>query len=118
MIASQEGTLEVVQALLNEGALPNATTIRGSTPLIQACHFGKFSVVEELLRHGALVDQANLKNTTALMRASQEGHEVCVLLALHSVALSLFIMRTHFEVTNLVSLLQYLDSLFSSRIRM
>lgn len=76
MIASQEGNLEVVRTLLREGALPNATTVRGSTALIQACHFGKLSVAEELLAHGALVDQANLKNTTALMRASQEGHEV------------------------------------------
>ena len=65
MVASQEGTSEVVRALLNEGALPNATTVRGSTALIQACHFGKLPVVEELMRHGALVDQANLKNTTA-----------------------------------------------------
>ena len=76
MLASQEGTLDVVRALLNKGALPNATTIRGSTALIQASHFGKLPVVKELLNYGALVDQANLKNTTALMRASQEGHEV------------------------------------------
>ena len=76
MIASQEGSLEVVWALLNGGALPNASTIRGSTALIQACHFGKLSVVEALLLNGAMVDQANLKNTTALMRASQEGHKV------------------------------------------
>lgn len=65
----------VVRALLNGGALPNASTIRGSTALIQACHFGKLSVVEALLLNGAMVDQANLKNTTALMRASQEGHK-------------------------------------------
>ena len=76
MIASQEGSLEIAQALLKGGALPNASTIRGSTALIQACHFGKISVAEELLKNGAMVDQANLKNTTALMRASQEGHRV------------------------------------------
>ena len=76
MVASTEGNLEVVRALLRKGARPNAATIRGSTALIQACHFGKLDVVDELLRHGALVEQANYKNTTALMRASQEGHEV------------------------------------------
>lgn len=92
MLASQEGILEIVRELLRKGALPNATTNRGSTALIQACHFGKHSVAELLLLHGALVDQPNLKNTTALMRASQEGHEVrgdvgvllcCVSLVLH-----------------------------------
>ena len=82
MVASQEGNLEVARALLKGGALPNASTIRGSTALIQACHFGKLSVVEELLKNGAMVDQANLKNTTALMRASQEGHKVSLVCAI------------------------------------
>ena len=79
MIASQEGNLDVVRALLNRGANANTAMPQrsGSTALIQASHFGKLAIVEELLRHGAQVDQANLKNTTALMRACQEGHEVC-----------------------------------------
>jgi len=78
MIASQEGNLDVVRALLNRGANANTAMPQrsGSTALIQASHFGKLAIVEELLRHGAQVDQANLKNTTALMRACQEGHEV------------------------------------------
>jgi ankyrin repeat protein len=57
-------------------ASPNSTAIRGSTALIQACHFGKLEVVKELIKHGASIEQSNYKNTTALMRASQEGHEV------------------------------------------
>ncbi len=78
MIASQEGNLDVVRALLNNGAKVNAAMSQrsGTTALIQACHFGKLAIVEELLRCGAYIDQANLKNTTALMRACQEGHEV------------------------------------------
>lgn len=79
MTASLEGNLEVVRELLKRGASPNAVAIRGSTALIQACHFGKLQVVEELLKNGASVEQANYKNTTALMRAAQEGHEVKII---------------------------------------
>ena len=66
----------------NVGAAPNAVSIRGSTALIQASHFGKLEVVEKLIQYGATVEQANYKNTTALMRASQEGHERIVELLL------------------------------------
>jgi ankyrin repeat protein len=82
MVASQEGNVVIARALLDKGAQANNTTTRGSTALIQACHFGRLDVVEELLRHGALIEQANYKNTTALMRASQEGHEAVVRLLL------------------------------------
>lgn len=83
MVASQEGNLIVSRALLKKGAKANNTTTRGSTALIQACHFGRLTVVEELLKHGgALIEQANYKNTTALMRSSQEGHAHVVKLLL------------------------------------
>ena len=66
------------------GAQPNAVSARGSTALIQACHFGKIEVVEELIKYGAAIELANYKNTTALMRACQEGHEdVVELLLMH-----------------------------------
>jgi hypothetical protein len=58
--------------------------LRGSTALIQACHYGKLETVKELIKYGASVEQANNKNTTALMRASQEGHaDVVELLLQH-----------------------------------
>jgi hypothetical protein len=82
MVASQEGNLSITRALLSKGARAINTTTRGSTALIQACHFGRLGVVEELLKHGALVEQSNYKNTTALMRASQEGHDDVVRLLL------------------------------------
>lgn len=58
MVASQEGNLIITRALLSKGARASNTTTRGSTALIQACHFGRLGVVEELLKHGALVEQA------------------------------------------------------------
>ena len=78
MSASMNGNAEIVRALLEAGAIPDAVSDRGSTALIQACHFGRLGVVEELLKNGASVEQSNDKNTTALMRASQEGHEEVV----------------------------------------
>lgn len=64
------------------GADTNAVSARGSTALIQACHFGKLEVVQELINHGAAIELSNYKNTTALMRACQEGHEDVVKLLL------------------------------------
>ncbi|CAM9423306.1 unnamed protein product [Choristocarpus tenellus] len=64
--------------LIAANADVNIDSNNGSTPLIQASHFGHAEVVKILVRANALVDKANNKGTTALMRATQEGNEKVV----------------------------------------
>ena len=72
--ASMEGRLPAVKALLSHGSDVNAvTTSYGSTPLMEAAHYGHAEVCALLLRHGAAVDHQNEYGGTALMEASRYG---------------------------------------------
>ncbi|CAM9119030.1 unnamed protein product [Discosporangium mesarthrocarpum] len=80
-VASHKGREEIVKMLIAANADVNIESNNGSTPLIQASHFGEFGhveVVKLLIKANALVDKHNNKGTTALMRATQEGKEKVV----------------------------------------
>src|ERR1019366_2622233 len=71
MAASQNGHLEVVQALLAAKADANAKSRDdGTTALIIASQKGHVKIVQALLAAGADVNATERKGTTALMAAS------------------------------------------------
>ena len=112
-LACQKGSVECVKVLLRFSTNVNASSETGSTPLIQASHFGHTSIVDMLIKHGAEVDLPNFKQTTALMRASQEGRLDIVKLLLrsgadvnrrneeHMSSLMLSCQRGHHEIAEL-----------------
>ena len=77
-VASQEGHVQVVDALLEAGAQVNATRPKDScTALIIACQNGKVAVVQSLVRAGANVNQTTSDKCGAdspLIQAAQNGH--------------------------------------------
>jgi ankyrin repeat protein len=75
--ASQEGHLQVVDALLEAGAQVNATRPEDScTALIMACQYGKVAVVKSLVRAGANVNQTTSDRyaDSPLIKAAIKGH--------------------------------------------
>eukprot|EP00935_MAST-01C_sp_MAST-1C-sp1_P001664 g1664.t1 len=78
IIATQNGHLDVVQALLRHAGINanQARTDDGCTPLIIAAHQGHLDVVQALLGHAGIeVNQARTDNgCTPLFMAAQEGH--------------------------------------------
>lgn len=75
MLAALKGRLELVEALLNRGVVPNRP---GWNALIYAAMNGHDEVVRTLLNHGAQVDAASDNGTTALMMAAKGGHMAVV----------------------------------------
>ena len=63
----------VVKALLSAGANPNAKTVMGNTPLMDAAYRGNIQIVEELLRRGADKNITNELGETALVIASEKN---------------------------------------------
>ncbi|KAH9096694.1 hypothetical protein LEN26_017413 [Aphanomyces euteiches] len=76
--ASKYGYINVVKALLDEGADMMLADKTSNTPLHIASNNGHFKVVKELLAHGASVGTTNENNSAALHRASWWGHIVIV----------------------------------------
>jgi ankyrin repeat protein len=72
--ASGEGHLDIVRALLAEGADVNAKTNDGTTALLLASRNGHLDVVQVVLAKGAEVNAKDNKGVTALMGASVAGH--------------------------------------------
>lgn len=80
-IATQNGHTDVVEALLNNNAIPNPDLTGQCYALHIAAQCGHTRIVELLLAHGALVNALNEHETTALMLAAAKGHtEVVTLL--------------------------------------
>ena len=74
-VAAQESHLEIVQALLAKGALPNKTAVRGMTPLQCAAFRGVEEIVQVLLDGGADLNLTSATSgTTPLHCASLNGH--------------------------------------------
>ena len=77
MTAAQEGHLDIVRWLLDQGAEANyATPATGQTALISACHQGHLEVARCLVESGgARVNAADpASGNTALAAASRSGH--------------------------------------------
>ena len=80
MIASIEGNLPVVKALVQQRkAMVDHV---GWTPLHYACAKGHFEVAQYLLMNGAAVDSLSPGDTTPLMMAVQSGNEPLIKLLL------------------------------------
>ena len=75
MVAASRGDLSRVEALLREGADPNACDAFGQTALMYAASAGHQSVAEELIDAGAQVDAHNRNNKSAADLAQARGHD-------------------------------------------
>lgn len=79
MIASRNGSTDVVKLLLEKGASVNKTDRGGMTALMHAAEAGQFNAVKILLASGAdLNKQTVCYRFTALMLASMNGHNEIV----------------------------------------
>ena len=76
--ASQEGHIDVVQALLDKGADVNVKANNGTTALIAAAQEGHIEVVRALLDKGADVYAKNNGGVPALIIAALMGHKEVV----------------------------------------
>jgi uncharacterized protein len=74
--AARDGDLETVRALIDQGAVIEAQSERGETPLILAILAGQGEVVEFLLEKGAAVDGRNAGGFTPLHAAAYVGDPV------------------------------------------
>jgi ankyrin repeat protein len=79
MGATRGGHVEIVQALLANGAEVNAKDNEGMTPLFKV---QKIEVAQALLDKGADVNANNNYNWTPLMYAAQDGHNAVIQLLL------------------------------------
>ena len=64
---------EVVELLLKNGALVDATSMTGQTALMIASAQGRTLTAKLLLEHGADPNKADVSGWTSLMRASETG---------------------------------------------
>lgn len=72
--SSENGDLDTVVAVIENGVDVNIVDGRGMTPLLWASLRGHLEIVEYLLDHGADIKKTNTAEWTALMEASLEGH--------------------------------------------
>ena len=64
--AAQNGNLNRVKALLNQGVPVNSRTEYGWTPLHDAARYGRLNIVQELLKRGAHVNPRSIHGYTPL----------------------------------------------------
>ncbi|MFL6254834.1 MAG: ankyrin repeat domain-containing protein [Pyrinomonadaceae bacterium] len=74
MVAASRGDLSRVEALLRDGADPNAHDAFGQTALMYAASAGHQPVAEELIDAGAHVDARNRNHKSAAELAAARGH--------------------------------------------
>lgn len=84
--ACNEGDLEAVRRLLEEGRNANEVNEEGESLLSLACSSGFLELAQLLLATRANVEDRGLKETTPLMEAASAGHEEIVKLLLHHVS--------------------------------
>uniref|UniRef100_A0A9J8A1I7 Kinase D interacting substrate 220 n=1 Tax=Cyprinus carpio carpio TaxID=630221 RepID=A0A9J8A1I7_CYPCA len=73
MLASEQGSLEIVQELIRRGANVNLDDIDCWTALISAAKEGHTEVVKELLENNANVEHRDMGGWSALMWAAYKG---------------------------------------------
>merc|ERR550532_1995898 len=69
IIATREGQVDNIEALLGQNVDVNIANNKGDTPLINAAEKGQRTIVEQLLIRGASVDVSNEKGDTPLIVA-------------------------------------------------
>ena len=72
-IACQEGRLEIVKCLIENGAMVNAKEYNGSTPLLIAAHEGRLEIVKYLIENGAILETQDIEGYTPLHAAAELG---------------------------------------------
>lgn len=73
-VASKNGHNEIVQRLIQAGALVNIS-INGVTPLMAASSNGHIAIVKQLIKAGAIINlQLMSCQATALTAAAENGH--------------------------------------------
>jgi hypothetical protein len=82
--ASENGNLEIVKLLLDNGAAVNGVDSTGMTALMLAAERGHLQIVILLLDNGAAVNGVDSTGMTALMLAAEAGHLQIVILLLNS----------------------------------
>uniref|UniRef100_A0A671YFU5 Ankyrin 2 n=1 Tax=Sparus aurata TaxID=8175 RepID=A0A671YFU5_SPAAU len=85
-VAAFMGHLNIVLLLLQNGASPDVSNIRGETALHMAARAGQVEVVRCLLRNGAIVDARAREDQTPLHIASRLGKTEIVQLLLQHMA--------------------------------
>uniref|UniRef100_A0A8C5CYG3 KAP NTPase domain-containing protein n=1 Tax=Gadus morhua TaxID=8049 RepID=A0A8C5CYG3_GADMO len=81
MLASEQGSLEIVQELIRRGANVNLDDVDCWSALISGAKEGHLEVVKELLENSAYLEHRDMGGWTALMWAAYKGRvEVCELL--------------------------------------
>ena len=68
--AAQNGNLNQVKSLLNQGVPVNSRTVYGWTPLHDAARYGRLNIVQELLKRGAHVNPRTRSGMTPLYLAA------------------------------------------------
>eukprot|EP01126_Amoeba_proteus_P012509 TRINITY_DN15155_c0_g2_i3.p1 TRINITY_DN15155_c0_g2~~TRINITY_DN15155_c0_g2_i3.p1 ORF type:complete len:464 (-),score=112.58 TRINITY_DN15155_c0_g2_i3:196-1587(-) len=73
-IMCQAGTLSPVGILLNRGANPNLTDVKGMMPLHYACQSGDLEIVQSLLHYGSLLEPADRSGLRPVHHAARANH--------------------------------------------
>ena len=77
--ATREGNTDMVRSLLSAPGIDvNATDEKGSTPLIEAAHYGHDNICRMLIAAGANVKAKDRDGKTALQLAIQGNHDEVV----------------------------------------
>lgn len=82
MKASINNHSKIVQMLLNFGANPRATTIRGESSLTLACMQENDEICERLIKAKANVNEVDLHMRTPLMKAARHNSKSDILMML------------------------------------
>ena len=76
MMATDDGLLEIVELLLQNGADPNIRGKKGWTALMYACNHGNSKVAKSLLRYSANPQLVDNNGFTASIHALRSGNKV------------------------------------------
>lgn len=72
--ASLDGDTELMERLLDEGAIIDTKNRHGRTPLIEAARRGNYEVAKFLIENGANINTRDNYDATALTYASRSGN--------------------------------------------